>query len=257
MTSERETNNPTTPATEPHPIDRLMDRASHALTETRYFDAANDAAHALNRARHEGDFERMSRICLPLQEARRQIRQAATEAIGPDNPVRLIAHPGDVRGALVPGCYVIQPPMIGADARVLRETAFKRRIPVAVLAREPLTRRGLWPIVGVGEISVRVQIDPPVPLERVDDRITKDGFEGVISLAWFEAAGEALGDAAIEKLDPGLHPHWRVDELMEALEAVPEHERLHQELASACREAIDVAEPVGRRPSALDNPFSF
>lgn len=257
MSSESEITNTNTPATEPHPIDRLMDRASLALAETRYFEAANDAAHALNRARRANDFERMARICLPLLEARRQIRQSATESVDAANPVRLIAHPNDVRGALVAGCYVIQPPMIGADARVLRETAFKRRIPVSVIAREPLTRKGLWPIVGVGEISIRVQIDPPVPLERADDRITKDSFDGEIPLAWFEAAGEALGDSAIEKIDPGLHPHWRVDELMEALEAVPEHEKLHQALAGACRAAIDEGEPVGRRPSALDNPFSF
>jgi len=236
-----------------HPVDRLMDRASHALAETRYFDAANHAAHALNRARRENDFERMARICLPLQEARRQIRQLATDT----GIVRLIAHPDDIRGSLEPACYLIQPPMIGADARVLRETAFKRRVPVSVLAREPLTRKGLWPIVGVGEISVRVQIDPPVPLDRVDDHITKDRFEGDIPLAWFEAAGEALGDSAIDKLAPGLHPHWRVDELMEALEAVPEHEKLHQALAKACREAVGVEPPRGRRPSALDNPFSF
>jgi hypothetical protein len=236
-----------------HPIDRLMDRASLALAETRYFDAANDAAHALNRARRENDFERMARICLPLQEARRQIRQLATDTAA----VRLVAHPEDIRGSLEPACYLIQPPMIGADARVLRETAFKRRVPVSVLAREPLTRKGLWPIVGVGEISVRVQIAPPVPLERADDRITRDRFEGPVPIEWFEAAGEALGDSAIAALDPALHPHWRVDELMEALEAVPEHERLHQALAAACRDAAGTEPPVGRRPSPLDNPFSF
>ena len=250
MSRESQTANPETDA---NPIDRLMDRASRALAETRYFEAANDAAHALNRARRAGDFERMARICLPLQEARRQIRQLAADT----GSVRLVAHPEDVRGALTPGCYLIQPPMIGADARVLRVTAFKRRIPVSVLAREPLTRKGLWPIVGVGEISVRVQIDPPEPLERDDSRITKDGYDGEPSLAWFEGAGEALGDGAIAKLDRSLHPHWQVDELMEALEAVPEHEKLHQALAEVCRNAVGVAPPTGRRPSPFDNPFSF
>ena len=254
---------PTTPSdssgdAQVHPIDRLMDRASLALAETRYFDAANDAAHALNRARRENDFERMARICLPLQEARRQIRQFAAEAAtDAETPVVVVSHPGDLRGPLQPGCYLIQPPMIGADARVLRETAFKRRIAVSVLAREPLTRKGLWPIVGVGEVSVRVQIEPPVPLERRDDHITKDGYEGPVALAWFEAAGEALGDNAIAAFDENLHPHWKVDELMEALEACPEHEKLHQALASACREAAGSSEPTGRRPSPFDNPFSF
>lgn len=242
---------------EVHPIDQLMDRASLALAETRYFDAANDAANALNRARRTNDFERMNRICLPLQEARRQIRQIATDAASGAGTVQVVSHPGDLPGPLEPGCYLIQPPMIGADARVLRETAYKRRIAVAVLAREPLTRKRLWPMVGVGIVSIRAQIAPPVPLERRDDHITKDGYEGPVSVAWFEAAGEALGDSAIAALDADLHPHWRVDELMEALDACPEHEKLHQALASACREAIGVPEPVGRRPSPFDNPFSF
>jgi len=241
-----------------NPIDALMERASAALAETRYFDAATDALNALHRARRDNDFERMSRICLPLQEARRQIRQAATEAaLAAPGTARLISHASDVPRPLEPGCYLIQPPMIGADARVLRETAFRSRTVVSVLAREPLTKKKLWPIVGVGEISVRVQIDPPVPLERVDGRITKDDFQADIPLAWFEHAGEALGDSAIAKIDDELHPHWRVDELMEALDAVPEHEKLHQALADACRSATGTEEPTGRRPSAMDNPFSF
>lgn len=236
-----------------NPIDRLMERASEALAATRYFEAVRDAVNALRRARRENDFERMARICLPLQEARRQIRQQACEA----GTVRVVAHPSDVSGPLGAGCYLIQPPMIGADARVLREAGFKARVPVSVLAREPLTRTGRWPIVGVGEISVRVQVPPPAALERVEDRITKDRFEGVVPIAWFVSAGEALGDAAIAKLDAALHPHWKVDDLLESLEAVPEHERLHQALAEACRAAVGTPEPKGRRPSPLDNPFSF
>lgn len=96
-----------------------------------------------------------------------------------------------------------------------------------------------------------------MPLQRVDDHITKDGYEGPVSTDWFESAGEALGDKAIADLDPELHPHWRVDEMMEALDAYPEHEKLHQALAKACREAAGTPEPTGRRPSPFDNPFSF
>lgn len=246
---------------EHNPIDVLMERASVSLSETRYFEAASDALNALRRARRQNDFERMSRICLPLLEARRQIRLHAAEAAGDGTGkgagVLVVTHAADVPRPLAAGCYLIQPPMIGADARVLRQTAFRSRVAVSVLAREPLTRKGLWPIVGVGEISVRVQVPPPVELERVDDRITKDAFDGEVPVAWFEGAGEALGDSAISKIDDGLHPHWKVDELMEALDAVPEHEKLHRALADACRSAVGVEEPTGRRPSAMDNPFSF
>ena len=236
-----------------NPIDRLMERASCALARTDYFEALRDAWSGLRRARAAADFDRMSRICLPLLEARRQIRLEA-ESVG---HVRLLSHPADVPRPLAPGCYLIQPPMIGADARVLRDTATKAKIAVSVLAREPLTLRGLWPIVGVGEISVRVQIDPPAPLERVEGHITRDGFVGPVPLVWFRQAGEALGDAAIGRVPADLHPHWRVDDLLEALEAVPEHEGLHRALAEACREAVGVEAPQGRRPSPLDNPYSF
>lgn len=240
---------------EHNPIDVLMERASGALSATRYFEAASDALNALRRARRQDDFERMARICLPLQEARRQIRLLGAEAAG--GRVAVVSHAADVPRPLSAGCYLIQPPMIGADARVLRQMAYRARVPVSVLAREPLTRKKMWPIVGVGEISVRVQVAPPEDLERVEDRITKDAFDGVVPVAWFEGAGEALGDSAISKVDESLHPHWKVDELMEALDAVPEHERLHQALAEACRGAVGVPTPKGRRPSAMDNPFSF
>src|SRR4051812_45178590 len=61
-------------------IDELMERASSALVTTNYFEAEKLALKALERACAAIDFERMARICMPLQEARRQKRHEAVDA---------------------------------------------------------------------------------------------------------------------------------------------------------------------------------
>jgi len=238
-------------------VDEIMQRGSAALADGDCYAAVTMCARALELARGAEDAERMARICLPLQEARRMIRQRATDT----GRVVLVRDEYDVPRPLEAGCYLIQPPLIGADAATLRETGFKQRTAVYALAREPLTRDGRWPIVGVGEVSVRTKIDPPVPLDRAEDRMSKDRFgesaAGVVPLDWFERAGEALGDAAIAKLKPEHSPWWHVDDLLDALGAVPEHEKLHQRLERACREAMRQPVPTERRPLPMDNPFGF
>jgi len=241
-------------ATRANPIDVLMERASGALAATRYFEAESLAARALIKARRADDFERLARIALPLQEARRQLRLIATAC----GPARLITAPGDVPEPLVDGLYLVQPPLIGLDARTLGEAGLRRGAAVVALAREPLTRDGLWPMVAVSEISCRCKVPPPVPLERVEDRSSKDAFGGPIPAAWFEAAYEALGDSAIASIDPAEPPAWRVDDCLERLDALPYHERLHQALAQAAREAVSKPIPdMPRRRPQIRDPYSF
>jgi hypothetical protein len=64
----------------PQQVEELMERASGALGRMEYFQAEELSLKALLRARGRDDFERMARICMPLQEARRQIRQIALDA---------------------------------------------------------------------------------------------------------------------------------------------------------------------------------
>lgn len=237
-----------------HAIDALMEDASRALLAREYFVVVQRCSRALERALGAREFERMARICLPLQEARRQIRQLACDAGVP----RLVRGPDDVPSPLRAGCFLLEPPMIGADARALREAGERLRVPLFVLTREPLTRDGRWPVVGVGAVSVRAKVPPPVPLERVEGRMTKDGFDGVtVPPAWFEAAAEALGDAATEAAPAAWPAVWRVEALLEGLSAVPEHEKLHQRLAEACVAAMHEPEPAMPRPSPHDLPYSF
>lgn len=234
-------------------IDELMDRACRHIASAEYFEAERVSLRCLRGARANLDFERMARIVLPLQEARRQKRGSALDA----GMVAVVRAPDDLPRPLTAGCYLVQPPMIGRDGRSLHETLDRRGTPASVLTREPLTRRGTWPIVGVGPMVVRTQVDPPWPIERVESSPSKDAEQRLPPVEWFAEAGEALGDAAIAALTPGDHPHYRVDDLLDFLDAHPEHEKLHQELEAACRAAIGVAEPVLPRRRGIDDPFGF
>jgi hypothetical protein len=234
-------------------IDELMERACLHSAAAEYFDAERLCGKCLSAARANLDFERMARIVLPLQEARRLKREAALDA----GVVALLRTTADIPRPLKPGCYLLQPPLIGRDGRSLRETLDRKGLPASVLTREPLTRKGLWPIVGVGPMVIRVQVAPPWPVERVETSVSKDAESRLPPAEWFAAASEALGDGAIGALTVGDHPHYRVDDLLDFLDAHPEHEKLHQALEQACRAAIGVPEPMLPRRRGLDDPFSF
>ena len=221
-------------------IDELMERACLHSAAAEYFDAERLCGKCLSAARANLDFERMARIVLPLQEARRLKREAALDA----GVVALLRTTADIPRPLKPGCC-------------LRETLDRKGHAASVLTREPLTRKGLWPIVGVGPMVIRVQVAPPWPVERVETSVSKDAESRLPPAEWFAAASEALGDGAIGALTVGDHPHYRVDDLLDFLDAHPEHEKLHQALEQACRAAIGVPEPMLPRRRGLDDPFSF
>jgi hypothetical protein len=71
-------------------------------------------------------------------------------------------------------------------------------------------------------------------------------------------AAEAMGDAAIARLRPEDPAAWRIDDLMEFLDAHPDHEKLHQRLADECRKAITEPLPEERRHRPIaDDPYCF
>ncbi len=226
-------------------IDSLMDRASKALVATDYFGTEAACLRAMELARRANDFERMSRICLPLQEARRQRRQLACDVPGCRILMRLPRDESEVG----PGRYLLAPGLVGIDARFFRELAHRARMPVMVLVREPITRAGTVPVVGVGT----------GPREPVVARAYVDPYEGEFpSLEWFLAAHEKLGDEAIKKAPSGVPLDHHVDDLVDLLEAVPDHEKLIQALAGACRHAA--GEPLSslpRRRPLKEDAMSF
>ncbi|MBL9140944.1 MAG: hypothetical protein JNK53_03675 [Phycisphaerae bacterium] len=202
-------------------VSEMMERAEAALRRAQWFEAERLALKSLEIARREDDFDSMARIVMPLQEARRQRLQLALE----HKKIHVLE--GDISDemALSPGCYVVQPPAVGADARRLRLAALRREVPVAVLCREPRTRTGLCPIVTIGQQTVRVRIDPPKNWDKPDFK-------------WFVAALESLGNGAIDALDTGLELDRQIDFLLSVLDGVPEHEKLHQLLESKCKDAV-------------------
>ena len=219
-------------------VDEIMERAEAALRRSQWFEAERLAHRAVELARAQEDFALLARVCLPLQEARRQRIQEAT------GNRKLAILQADITEdmPLKPGCYLVQPPTVGADARRLRLAALRREIPVAVLCREPRSRMGLCPIVAIGQVTVRTRIDPPKDWEKPDHK-------------WFLGAMEQLGDAAIEMLDTGLELDRQVDFLLSARDAVPDHEKLHQVLAEVCREAAKGFVPSARE-DVLDDELA-
>lgn len=214
-----------TVASQRQKIDDLMDKASESLARTAYFEAERMAQKALGMARQENDFHRMTRIVMPLLEARRQRFQQALDL------KKVVVLDGEVTEEMKikPGCYLVQPPLVGADARRFRLSALHREIPVAVVCREPLTQLGLCPIVTIAPAgSIRTKIEPPKDPEHPD-------------LAWFVMALEELGNFAIDSIDSALAPERRVDSLMSHLDGIPEHEGLHRCLEEACRAAHEAS----------------
>lgn len=253
-----------TPAQHQARIDALMEQASQQLVRRRYFEAEAACLEALRKAVAIRDFDRIARITLPLQEARRQKRDMAVEA----GDVFIVDSEIPSGKKLVPGCYLVSPPRVGVDGRALREAADKKHVPIVVTVREPATREGLWPVVAVGPVTIRVKVKPPLvaaaprPRAKTPKKSAKPAktapsapepsersVPALPPSEWFIYANEQLGDAAIAEVGDGAQPASRVGALIEYLEAHPDHEKLHQRLEEAARAAARDPRPPRRGPA--------
>lgn len=228
-----------------------MDRASLALVDTRYFECERLSLRAMGLARGRRDYARMARICLPLLEARRQKRQLAID----EGRVAYVSTRAVLRRAVLrPGVYLVRPPLVGVDGRALRRLADRLRTPAVVLTCEPPTPAGSWPVVAVGAVSVRPRETRAMT---VRTHVPSPGADPP-GPDWIMLASEMLGDEAIGRVRPEDPAGHRVDDLLEFLEAHPDHEKLHQRLEEACR-AAEFEPPAARtrlRPVVRD-PWCF
>lgn len=227
-----------------NPIDAQMEHATQVLTGGEYLAAAMMCRDALTHARTAHDFERMSRICLPMLEAQRYLRQDALDS----GVIHTIARSTDIPESPGPECYLFAPNFVGADALRFRNAANDAGIAPFVLTREPTTSKNQWPIVAVAQRVVRVRIEPP-----------KDDTPNP---KWFSYAAEQLGDQgicdALAAADPDDPPAWIVDDFLDRLDACPEHEKFIKALADACANAIGHPIPTNkRRRGLIDDPYSF
>jgi hypothetical protein len=238
----------------------MMEDASVALVQRKYFTAERLSADALRSALSAEDFERAARICMPLQEARRLKRQLAVDA----HRIDVVSEPVTEGMTLRPGCYIVCPPRVGAEARTIRQLADAAEVPVIVIAREPATRAGLCPVVAVGPITVRAFVNEPAPATPRPGSKARKGAKAPAApsqpaapvspvfgawapppIEWVLAAAEALGDAAIAQSVAPVAAD-RAAELYARLQSCPDHEKLHQRLMEACEQAA--REPRKRKP---------
>lgn len=201
-------------------IEGLMEEAEAAMRRNHWFQAESHAAKALQTARQGEEWALMARIVLPLQEARRQRLAPALES----RKVTILDQPLPEAIKASKGCVLVQPPLVGADARRLRLAAMAQEVSVAVLCREPLTRMRQCPVVAIGAATVRTKLAPPKVWEKP-------------TMEWFVSAMEELGDAAIQMVDTGVDLDRQIDQVLAYLDAVPDHEKLHQLLSEMCLRA--------------------
>lgn len=215
-------------------IDELVDKAGAALSHEHHFEAERLGHRALMMSRQINDFARMVECIGPLRTAR-QIRRE--EALS-HRKVNMVTEPVTEKVSVKPGCFLVQPPQVGADARRLRLAALQAEVPVAVVCREPQTQTGLWPIVAIGAgMTIRTKVKPPKNQSKPD-------------MKWFIGAMEAIGDWAADIIDSDLELTKRIDVLLDRLDTVPDHDRLHDELEACCREAADEPATNARSKSA-------
>ena len=203
-------------------IDELTEEAATALAGKHHFKAEALAHKAMLLAHEDGDFERMTLTIPTLREAR-LCRLDAAMKVG---TLQVVDVPFEDDVTIEPGCYLLQPPLVGAHARRLRLLAVSREIDAVVLCREPVIRLGLVPFVALGTgATVRTKMKLPADIENPD-------------LDWFMTALEALGEAAAE-LDPAMNVQKRVNALLPRVDAIPEHAGLNRFLEESCREAAE------------------
>jgi hypothetical protein len=102
-------------------LQEICERGQLELMQTRYLEAATTLSLAEQRAWDDYDFDTLSRLYLPLQEARRQIRQRCLENVVlamPSSAEELVEVPGKYRQGelLLVGQGSIQP---GVEMRQL------------------------------------------------------------------------------------------------------------------------------------------
>ncbi len=151
-------------------IDATMETASQALVANRYLECERLCMAALQAARRANDFERISRILLPLQEARRQRRQIAEDA-GTVVLTSTRNEVGDILEAHRAGCLLLtDPPYTQADGDALREAARQRELFVEVLVMDSaaLTGAFCWAMEQVGDAAIASLPPEGSPVEQVD-----------------------------------------------------------------------------------------
>ncbi len=239
------------------------ERATHAdpyrrirvcLDAGRIFEAEALARRDLDFAMGMRSWDRVARLADLLWLARAEILDRAHNA----GHVTVVDDQAGLSQTPLAGCVLVCPPLIGAEGKALRESAWGRGVPSIVLTREPRTRDGHWPIVAVGRVSYRVRVLPPPGTRERPGTLLGDAGDTPPTVAWFVRASEALGEAIRTKIESVEHPAWQVEDLVDAVLAHPYDGRLHELLSEVARQAACAPPPARTRPLAdLYSRFTY
>lgn len=232
----------------PLTLDEQMETASQALAELDYARCEALCVDALKQARDQSDWVMVQRVLLPLQEARRQRRQAALDGLillgTPEKTEPLEALLADPKL----GCIMLTQPYTPEDAlaldRLIRQQ--KRAIELIYAGHktdDPSNQR-LW-----GTATYKgpwVGINQTIPdVSWFGKTLSASGMKPPTPAHWFMYVSETLGDALIREAASMTLENNKVPEkdqqrayfdmLLEALNAVDNHEKLHQALARAAK----------------------
>lgn len=202
----------------PDPLDSTMEAASEALARMDYLSCETLCLDALASARASRRWAYYARILMPLQECRRQRRMIACDA-------GVFRDQTDV----AEGVVVITPPHGIETAAGTDRAARESRKHVEVLFVSEITD-DRWTVCSHRGPRVEVGTESP---------------SDPIAVSWFLRASEALGDAAIARVEAPLGDAARVVELERMLDVVTDHEKLHQRLGDAARAMTGPRTSVG------------
>ncbi|MEE9405122.1 MAG: hypothetical protein V3V20_09525 [Algisphaera sp.] len=206
-------------------IDKIMETASQQLADMDYAASETTCLNALAAAKKANDWALYARIVLPLQECRRQRRVNAA-----DHAVQV----GLAKGAEVPdtGCVVFTAPQTPEDGGAWQTARRADGHAVEAIFAQAAHRK-TWRIISVIDPTLACPVTSPMKAFTLNKPL--DGDERNLAAHWFIAANEALGNAALERVDAAEGTSERIDQLEAALLAVGDHEILHQHLANAAR----------------------
>jgi hypothetical protein len=210
-----------------------------------YLECESRCLHALSVARREDNWAYYGRVLMPLQECRRQRRMIAAEGT-----VRLGT--GDLADPVAAwferckaGCLVVTRPHDELAAMTIASTARQRMRYVEVLFADNEVQAPTWTLRSFpdGGVSCRMPAPPRDWINRWLQGSPAADSPGDASnnlpwptpADWFIDATETLGDAALAGIDDAAAGHDRLIALERCLDAVTDHEIIHQRLGDAAR----------------------
>ena len=215
----------------PTAINDIMESASLALAQMDYPRCEALCIEAMARARDSNDWPYYQRILMPLQEARRQKRQAALDGdirLGTEGVASLL----DLLEHPQVGCIVVTHPFTKEDADRLDQAVRMHGRSIEVLFADNAADAPNWKITSFRGPAFVAQLPAP-DRAWVNQWASPTQVTASAPAHWFMQANEALGNAGIESVLAPSGTDARVDGLERILVATGDHELAHQALADA------------------------